>query len=236
MKALGAFLVTEQSLGDTLRSVAELSKQVAPAAAFAGMLLSDERGRPGTWVFTDDEAPEIDEAQYSSDQGPCLDAWRLSQVVSVADMSGDEAQSRYPDFAAACSTHGVRSTLSLPIMSQDSALGALNLYAREPDGFSPDDEQALTTFGVTAGVLVANSKAYWGAYELSQQLDEAMSSRSGIEQAKGILMARSGDLDADGAFEMLRQASRRENVKLRVIAQRIVERRMPPDQPGDDDR
>jgi GAF domain-containing protein len=153
--------------------------------------------------------------------------------VSVPDLQGDEAQRRYPDFAAACANHGVRSTLSLPVMSQGSTLGALNLYAREPTSFSSDDEQALTAFGMTAGVLVANSKAYWGAYELSQQLDEAMSSRSVIEQAKGILMAGAPDLDADGAFEMLRRASRRENVKLRTIAQRIVERRPPPGQSGE---
>jgi len=42
-----------------------------------------------------------------------------------------------------------------------------------------------------------------------------------IEQAKGILMARA----ADDAFDIFRQASQRENLKLRDIAQRIVERR-----------
>ena len=42
-----------------------------------------------------------------------------------------------------------------------------------------------------------------------------------IEQAKGMLMAREG-CDPDGAFEMLRHASQRENVKVRDIAARIV--------------
>jgi AmiR/NasT family two-component response regulator len=52
----------------------------------------------------------------------------------------------------------------------------------------------------------------------------AMQSRAVIEQAKGILMARDENLDADGAFEMLRRASQRENIKLRQVAQRIVNR------------
>jgi AmiR/NasT family two-component response regulator len=52
-----------------------------------------------------------------------------------------------------------------------------------------------------------------------------MQSRAVIEQAKGILMARSPALTADEAFELLRKASQRENVKLRDIAQRIVDRR-----------
>jgi AmiR/NasT family two-component response regulator len=50
-----------------------------------------------------------------------------------------------------------------------------------------------------------------------------------IEQAKGMLMSGSSKLDADAAFELLRRASQRENVKLRDIAQRIVERRPPPE-------
>jgi hypothetical protein len=33
-------------------------------------------GKPRSGVFTDSEAPEIDKAQYSSGQGPCLDALR----------------------------------------------------------------------------------------------------------------------------------------------------------------
>jgi AmiR/NasT family two-component response regulator len=41
-------------------------------------------------------------------------------------------------------------------------------------------------------------------------------------------MAQSPQLSADEAFDLLRKASQRENVKLREIAQRIVERRSPP--------
>ena len=55
-------------------------------------------------------------------------------------------------------------------------------------------------------------------------LNQALESRGTIEQAKGILMATS-DVTADEAFDMLRAASQRENVKLRDVAKRIVERR-----------
>ena len=48
-----------------------------------------------------------------------------------------------------------------------------------------------------------------------------MSSRAVIEQAKGVLMAEQGCLPEE-AFELLRAASQRENVKLREIAERIV--------------
>ena len=59
-------------------------------------------------------------------------------------------------------------------------------------------------------------------------LRRAMESRAVIEQAKGILMAQSPSFGPDEAFEVLRRASQRENVKLREIAQRIVDRKVAP--------
>jgi AmiR/NasT family two-component response regulator len=53
-------------------------------------------------------------------------------------------------------------------------------------------------------------------------LRQAMASRAVIEQAKGILMATAG-VDADGAFDLLRQQSQHENRKLRDIAQALVD-------------
>ncbi len=44
-----------------------------------------------------------------------------------------------------------------------------------------------------------------------------------IGQAKGILMAEK-DISADEAFDILRRASQRMNVKLREVAERITQR------------
>jgi AmiR/NasT family two-component response regulator len=57
---------------------------------------------------------------------------------------------------------------------------------------------------------------------LGDQLRAAMASRAIIEQAKGIIMVRSRT-DADGAFEILRRASQRQNVKSRDVARQIVD-------------
>jgi hypothetical protein len=54
----------------------------------------------------------------------------------------------------------------------------------------------------------------------------AMQSRSVIEQAKGILMARHG-YDADEAFKSLSKMSQDSNRKLRDIAQTILDGRRP---------
>jgi AmiR/NasT family two-component response regulator len=65
-------------------------------------------------------------------------------------------------------------------------------------------------------------------------MEEALQSRDLIGQAKGILMAREG-ITADQAFDMLRRASQRLNVKLRDVAGGIVDRSgAPAGDEGDD--
>ncbi|HVE27798.1 MAG TPA: GAF and ANTAR domain-containing protein, partial [Sporichthya sp.] len=167
--------------------------------------------------------PEIDEAQYREGRGPCLDAWRDNAVFRVPRV--EDCEDKYPAFTAACQQHGVRSTLSLPMRSGEMALGAVNLYARAPEAFSDDDEALGRDLAVAGAAVLVNVSAYWSAFDLSAQLSQALDSRAVIEQAKGMLMAGTPGLTPDQAFDMLRSASQRENVKLRDIAKRIVERR-----------
>ena len=230
LASITRFLVTDVSLGDVLLQVAQATVDAMPKAEMAGITMGSEDGKPVTGVFTDPDSPEIDAAQYESGNGPCLDAWRTKRVVRVDDMV--EATDRYPEFSKAAQAHGVFSTLSLPLVAGSQGIGALNLYAHAPDSFSQEDELIGIELASSAAVVLANASAYRTAYELGQNLSEAMKSRAVIEQAKGMLMARSERLTPDDAFDLLRKASQRENVKLRDIAQRIVNRE-PTSVPGE---
>ncbi len=223
LRALSQFLVADVSLHDTLLRVSQITTESMPSAEMAGISLLDDDGRPTTAVFTDAESPQVDAGQYSFGRGPCLDAWRSKRVVRIDDM--DMATVDYPEFAQLARDHGVRSTLSLPLVVDGEGIGALNLYARTPKGFSADDEAIGGDLATAAAIVLANASAYWGAFNLGEQLGEAMASRAEIEQAKGMLMAQAPGISADDAFEMLRRASQRENVKLRDIAKRLVKSR-----------
>jgi AmiR/NasT family two-component response regulator len=60
------------------------------------------------------------------------------------------------------------------------------------------------------------------ALELAGQLQRALGTRAVIDQALGILMSRTGE-GADEAFATLTTLSQRENRKLAVVAQRLVD-------------
>jgi GAF domain-containing protein len=226
MAVLSEFFVGEGTLGDTLARVAELAVASIGPADMAGITMLVE-GRVRTAVFTDTESPDLDSAQYETGEGPCLDAFRHQKVYRI-DSTVDET--RWPAFSALAASHGIVSTLSLPLVARHEGVGALNLYAR--DGlFSSEDEELGGVYATQAGIVLANSQAYWDARHLSEQLGQAMQFRAVIEQAKGVLMA-TGGRNADEAFQLLVRASQRENRKLRDVAAEVVERaqqRRPPD-------
>lgn len=223
LREMSRFVVSDASLGDTLTRIAEITTDALPSAAFAGMTMLDDNGKPTTAVFTDPRSPEIDSAQYETGDGPCLDAWRRREVVRIEDTGSDTET--YERFCRSALDHGIHSTLSLPLVVDKESLGALNLYARAVAGFSDQDAELAGELASVAAVVMANSQAYWAAYQLTEQLNDAMRSRSVIEQAKGILMARSPGIDADQAFNLLKGDSQRKNVKLRVVAKRTVDER-----------
>ena len=220
LQAMSQFLVGDANLADTLTRISQLATESIEGADFAGMTLETERG-PRTSVFTDPESPEIDQAQYDAGAGPCLDSMRYGELNRI-DSTEDDVQ--WPTFSRAAHDHGIMSTLSCPLIVNDNKpVGALNLYSRRVANFDEEAETHGMAFAEQAAVVLTNAEAYWGAFELSEQLQTALTSRPVIEQAKGIMMAREGCTEEE-AFDILRRASQRANVKLRDVAAEVVAR------------
>ena len=219
LAALTRLMVVDTRFDQTLQRVTELARQAVVPASMAGITMLVD-GRAGTAFFTEEEVPEVDQAQYDLGAGPCLESFRTGKAVVVESTSAD---GRWPEFCRVAVEHGVRSILSLPLVAGSGSLGALNLYAPEPAAFTDEHVRTASRFATQAGVVLANASAYWGARERAQGLALAVVNREVIGQAKGILMAQSG-IGPGEAFKLLRQVSSRENRKLRGVAADIVQR------------
>jgi GAF domain-containing protein len=215
---LTRFFVGDRSVADTLRRVAELTVDAVPSAALVGLTMMVE-GRPRTAVFTDLAAPHIDQAQYETGDGPCLEAFKTGTVKRIGSTL---AEGPWAEFRRVAAGHGVRSTLSMPMKVAEGPIGAMNLYSRTEHAFDEDEQAMAARFADQAAIVLANADAYWTAQELGQNLREAMKFRGVIEQAKGMLMMAQG-CDEEEAFQLLVRASQRENRKLRDMAQDIVQ-------------
>jgi GAF domain-containing protein len=217
LAALSQFFVGDGTVEQTLNRVSDLTVVAVPAADLVGITMIVE-GRQRTAIFTDETAPEVDQAQYDSGEGPCLCAFEEQRITTIESTHepGD-----WPAFRATAAAHGIGSTLSFPLVVDKRSVGAMNLYAYAERAFGEVDRSQGELFAAQASIVLANAQAYWDAHQMSVGLSEAMQYRAVIEQAKGILMGAQR-IDEDAAFDLLVRASQRENVKLRDVAQRIV--------------
>lgn len=218
MRELAQLLVADETVETTLHRVADLATRVIEGCDAAGVTLV-QGDRYLTAAHTDERTLAVDRGQYALGHGPCLEAIRQREVLRF---DVDEAEERWPKFVADSRANDVRSFLAAPLLLNGEAIGSLNLYSAKPSGFVALDDLLVALFTGQAAVAVSNAKVYTDAVALTRQLQAALESRAVIDQAKGILMARTG-VDADAAFDELRRQSQTRNVKLRAVAQEIVD-------------
>ena len=220
LRELSRVVLVDRSLTDVLTDITRIAARGIPGAESSSITLL--RGdRAFTAAHHGDMALLADELQYAKGYGPCMDAGRGGVLLRVDDMRTEE---RWPDYVERVTQEaGVLSSLSVPLPYQGSTIGALNNYSTKPSAFAtPESLRAGLEVAETIAVAVANADAHWQLGEQARNMRLAMESRAVIEQAKGVLMAQR-HIDADQAFEILREASQRYNRKLRDIALGIVE-------------
>jgi transcriptional regulator with GAF, ATPase, and Fis domain len=209
-------LLAQDDVQQTLQKIVDLAVETIEGCNHAG--ISFLKGVTGSTPAASDDVPRVvDEIQYETLEGPCLSAIREHEVFETPDL---RSEARWPKFASrAAAETGVASMLSFRLFVEGDTLGALNLYSEEVDAF--DDTSRTVGLVFAAHAAMAMSTAMH-----DEQMGQALQSRDLIGQAKGILMAREG-VDADEAFDMLRRASQRLNIKLRDVAGEMVESARP---------
>lgn len=141
-----------------------------------------------TVVASDALAVELDEIQYGNGDGPCLESLRTGRIVHVADTRTERRWNGYPRHA---DRHGARSSLSLPLSVSSATIGALNVYGREPGTFADAAvRETLTVIAAQAASALTMLLRHVQHDLTTAQLEEALNSRTTIDQVIGILMAQ----------------------------------------------
>lgn len=218
-------LFSSRTVRETLQRIVNFSVATVEGSDAAGIsLLSGTE--VATPVYSERAALEIDNVQYETGEGPCLDAIAKETTVYAEDLAED---ARWPSFGPRAAALGMRSLLSCRLSGNEATLGALNLYARLPRAYGAIDRTKAVIFAAHAGVALGAAQGLEDASALLDReihrleaLRGALASREVIGQAQGILIERER-VTADQAFVVLRQASQHLNVKLREVAQYIVD-------------
>jgi transcriptional regulator with GAF, ATPase, and Fis domain len=170
-----------------------------------------------TSVAATDEMPErVDRIQYEVQEGPCLESIAEHEIYLIDDLRTENRWSRFSRRAA--EETGIRSMLTFQLFVEQDTMGALNLYSRQVGAFDDHARAVGAILAAHAAVAMAAAREH----EHSEQLEHALQSNRRIGMAMGILMARA-HLSEQEAFELLRRTSQYLNIKLREIAERVVE-------------
>jgi hypothetical protein len=214
------------SAGDvraTLDHVVALAVATIEGCDCAGVFLVQE-DVVTTPVSTDPAVADLNSLQHRTREGPCLDAVAQGATVYAVDLDDEP---RWPRFGPEATRRGIRSNLALPLLSNDT-LGALSLYSRYPLAFGVIDRaRGLLLAGLTT-IAFSSAMAHEDEERRLATLHGALATRELIGEAQGILMERER-ITGDEAFAVLVRASQHLNIKLRDVAQRLVETGEKPD-------
>jgi GAF domain-containing protein len=217
LRELHVALLSTQSVEQFLHEMAVMAARLVGGALSCGMTMQPG-GRPVTVACSDEVAARVDGVQYNLDDGPCLHAMRDGRMVRIED-TADKAH--WPEFETQAASYGIRSCLALPLNADGKPVGALNLYSRQASAFGTAEARRAENFAENASGALSLAMRLASRAALIEQLRSSLTSRTVIDQALGIIMARE-QCNQARAFSIMRAASQNSNVKLRDIAGAVV--------------
>jgi GAF domain-containing protein len=179
---------------------------------------------------TDQRLVALDDAQYEAREGPCLSVLDPHAPLYIEDAGVEDERWRH--FSRTAAQLGVHSTLSVHVPTDTQEVAAsLNFYAKRRLELGGQEMSAAESFAQQLAAAIQSVEVFKSTSKLAHDMAEAMRSRAVIEQAKGIIMADK-HVGADEAFDQLVQLSQQLKVKLRDVANRLVEERTKPPGPS----
>jgi GAF domain-containing protein len=196
---------------EALHNLAASAQNNIPCVDFVSITVKHGDDTLRTVAATDSLASRLDEVQYKLREGPCYSAVTDERFVLVNDLA---STSHFPRYGTEAAALGVRSQAAIQLL-HDGERAGLNLYARRVEAFDRSTVQLAELFASQAAALLDYA-------EQVQQLSWALHTRTDIGTAVGIVMERYR-VDRNRAFAFLVRNSNNRNLKLRVLAQQIID-------------
>jgi GAF domain-containing protein len=217
---LQSLLLTASGVEGFLQRLTELAPNAVEIPLSCGITARRD-GQPLTVASSDEQASRLDESQYQAAAGPCLHTLKTGETASIPDITTEQ---RWPAYLQVAREQGLRSSLSLPLAVDGSTVAAMNLYSfTAPGVFDKQVQRRCQVFATLAGGALQLATGRAADRQLMDQLEEALASRTIIDQAMGIVMGQQ-QCSAEEAFALLRMRSQSSQRKLREVATDLIVR------------
>jgi len=217
LRRLTALPADPDVIEGALRLIVELARiSIAGADGVSVSLL--RHGVLSTVAASDQTIMAMDADQYSTGQGPCVDASIKGHWFHAESL---DTETRWPAFTPQARGLGIKAILSSPLRAFEKPVGALNIYSRTAESFEVKDQESAAVFAQQASVILSDARAGVSDTQMAIRFQEALRSRELITLAKGIIMGRE-DVDDESAFKVLLRSAHAEGLPLRERAGAIV--------------
>jgi GAF domain-containing protein len=221
LKAMDGFASSMAQSYDLPQAAFELCESMVEVlgAQGAGVTVAGEKDRLRYLTGTTEDAIELERTQEKYQSGPCRSAYDDGRVVVVNDVKVHAGWPKYLDIAEQL---GVGAVLGVPLRTDGTKLGAMDIYSNEARVWSPDEIQVAEVFAMMATAYLLRTSELAEASQRGEQLQAALDSRVVIEQAKGIV-ASTHKIGVDEAFNVLRAHARSNQKKMADVARAVVQ-------------
>jgi GAF domain-containing protein len=207
----------QPTLAATLQAVVVHTVATIEGAEDAAITIRRSGGKFQTIAATSDLPIRVDEVQYRTQEGPCLQALTDRHVLRSDDLASDP---RWPAFGRLASdkTEVVSMMSHRLMLEEEHTIGALNMYSRKPAAFAPLDLSVLDELATHAAIALTLA----ASREQNENLRRALESNRTIGIAIGVLMTTKFTTRQQ-AFDLLRIASQRSHIRLYAVAEYVIE-------------
>jgi GAF domain-containing protein len=193
-------------------------------ASDVGLVLDDEQGNLRVMASSTERMRLLELLELQTSQGPCLDCCSSGEAVLNVDLKG--ALTRWPDFTPMARAAGFRLVHALPMRLRGQVIGAVNIFNANPLTLNDRDTDLALALADIATIGLLQERIRRSTRELAARLEDALSRRVVIEQAKGAVAERAG-VDLDIAFGWLCDYARQNHLHLSDVAIGVVTRTLP---------
>jgi hypothetical protein len=153
----------------------------------AAVTLMSHAGSQGVAAASDDRSRAHDELQFTTGEGPCVDAFVSRRPVLPPDLTARSA-GRWPGYTSAALDAGVGAVFAFPLQVGGVGFGVLDVFSDSPQSLSTDQEAMTLTFARITTEMLLDHQVTTQDGNLEPDLATVLDDRAEIHQAQGMVM------------------------------------------------
>ena len=195
-----------------------------PVSGVALALMTADGPSGVVLAATDARARQLEELQFTLDEGPCVEASRSDHPVLHPELTATGSV-RWPRYGVAALDADVHAIFAFPLQVGAIRVGVLDLYRDTPGHLTVDELGDALAFADAATVLLLYLQDHPGPDGARSALTGPIDSRAAVHQATGMISIQLG-VSLTEALLRLRAYAYETGQTVTAIAAEVVSRRL----------